>query len=208
MVCALCGCGGAILRVSTGVKTGEMVSLPNGDRVQATIITIKTAERPKLRFDRTAVGFLDPIKKAVEKAIPFAKTVVVTCTAPICQDSKTSKALEVEIAKLIASRKTNFLATIFNNRVQVRILRGNGPGALIGFIHNPVPNPEILFDLTRALVRSIDLRRHARADRTLVICCKYQGLPIRALEQICEALGVDAAFPTILVSASNGFRPL
>jgi hypothetical protein len=163
----------------------------------ATRISLSGVGEPRLRFDRTAVGFVKRLQDALSESCPKGKTLVLTCTAPIRQDSKTGKLLEARIAKMIASRKMRLDTTILGNRIRVRVLKGAAAVRLVGFVHNPEPNPEALFNITRALLRAMD---SARRDRVLIVRNKSGPVPIKALQAICAALRAQTVFRRILVS--------
>ena len=170
----------------------------------ASRITIRGADEPRLRFDRTAVGFVKRLQEALGASCPKGKTLVITCTAPIRQDSKTGKLLTARIAKLIENRKTRLDTKILGNRIRVRVLKCAAPVGLVGFVHNPEPKPEPIFDMARALLKAMNSRRHAGGDRVLIVRSKSGHVPIKALQAICAALRVATVFPRILISSGAG----
>jgi hypothetical protein len=173
------------------------------------IITLKSAGAPGLRFDKTAVGFVRRLQKALRKSIPIGKTLIVTCTAPIRQDSKTSRLLEAELGRLVASRKKKLQATILGNRIQARVLNGgNEASPLLGFIHNPDSGPEMLFRLTQAVVRALDAGTRMAAGEALVIRNQAGRVPVQALKYICTAVRAQTAFRRILVLEDGKLKSL
>jgi hypothetical protein len=144
---------------------------------------LRGAAEPRLRFDRVALGLVGRLQKSLADCAPDGRTLVVTITAPIRQDSKTAAALEERIRRLLAARRTRLRATIHGNRVQVRVLKGRarrGP-SLIGFVHNPKPGASLLFELTRRLLKS---------GRRRVIAGLEEPAPSRTIEQVCAALRI------------------
>jgi hypothetical protein len=175
-------------------------------------ITIRGVEQePRLRFDKTAVGCIQRLQQALALSVPNGSTVVVLIAAPIRQDSKTSKSLEVLIGRLLASRRTRLATTILGNRIQVRVLRGGNARTerLIGFVHNPEPSPLVLFTVTGALLRSLGSgSSHSGGKRTLVIRNETGSAPLGTIRPVCLALRVRKVFRRILVSESGGERLL
>src|SRR5215831_13671473 len=60
--------------------------------------------RPRLRFDRVALGLIDRLRSALSGSLPDGRTVIVTITAPIRLPSRTAGAMEERIRKLVATR--------------------------------------------------------------------------------------------------------
>jgi hypothetical protein len=78
--------------------------------VDVTAIKQKIAERgslakPRLRFDRVALGLVADLQAALRESIPIGQTVIVTVTAPIRLPSKTAAALEEKIRIKPAPKK-------------------------------------------------------------------------------------------------------
>jgi hypothetical protein len=171
----------------------------------------KGVKEPRLRFDRTAVGLIRRLQASLARSVADGKTVIVTITAPIRQDSRTGAALEDKIRALLSTRRNQLRATIYGNRVQVRVLKGGASrtSRLIGFVHNPEPNPMLLFELTRFLLAGMGSnRRRQKGDRWLVIA-NYDGLaPIGTLRQVCLALRARSVFKRILLAERDGVRAL
>jgi hypothetical protein len=144
---------------------------------------LRGAAEPRLRFDRVAVGLVRRLQTSLSKCVPDGRTVVVTITAPIRQDSRTGALLEERICRLLAARRTRLRATIHGNRVQVRVLKGRGSRGprLIGFVHNPRPGASLLFDVARRLLKG---------DRRRIIASLEETAPSRTIEQVCTALRI------------------
>ena len=174
-------------------------------------LTFKRAKEPRLRFDKTAVGLVQRLQSALAKSVPDGKTVIVTITAPIRQDSKTGAVLEGRIRALLATGRGQLTTTIHGTRIRVRIVKGGASrtSRLIGFVHNPEPNPAILFDVTRSLLASIDSeRRHSGGDCWLLIANQDGCAPVDTVRQVCLALRLQTVFKRILVTGSEGVRAL
>src|SRR6266853_3438510 len=111
--------------MSSGARSQASTYLKNaGRRVAVKAITFRGVKEPRLRFDRTAVGLVRRLQATLAKSVPEGKTVIVTITAPIRQDSKTGVVLEDKIRELLATRRAQLKATIHGNRIQVRVLTG------------------------------------------------------------------------------------
>jgi hypothetical protein len=176
---------------------------------QSMIVTIKSTGVPRLRFDRTAIGFVTRLQKALTKSIPEGSTLIVTCTAPIRRDSKTSKELQAQLDLMLASGRKRLGSTIAGNRIQARVLQGHAqPGRLLGFIHNPEPGPEVLFSLSRAVLRSLDAGSLRPAGESLVIRNRNGRVPVQALQYICTALRAETVFHRVLVLEDGKSTPL
>ena len=180
-------------------------------RAVVEVITFRGGIEPRLRFDRTAVGLVRRLQATVAKFVPESKTLVVTITAPIRQDSKTGLALGDKIRRLLATRRAQLKATIHGNRIQVRVLEGGSvrTSRLIGFVHNPEPNPKALFDATRSLLACIDSgKRSPRGVRWLVVNNQDGRAPIETVRQVCLALRARKVFKRILLVETGSVRVL
>jgi hypothetical protein len=142
-----------------------------------------------LRFDRVAVGLVRRLKTALSASVPDGRTVVVTITAPIRQDSSTAAVLENRVRELLAAGKSGLKTTIHANRVEVRVLPGRASrgSALIGFVHSPGPGAALLFEVTRCLLALMDSRQ-----RTPAADCHWLSrdgtAPLDTIEHVCSAL--------------------
>ena len=182
-----------------------------GKRIAVKAMTFRGVQEPRLRFDRTAVGLVRRLQATLAKAVPDGKTVIVTITAPIRQDSKTGVVLAERIRQLLATRRTQLKATIHGNRIQVRVLKGGSgrTSKLIGFVHNPAPNPAGLFDVTRSLLACMGSDKWPpKGDRWLSIANPDGLAPIETVRQVCLALRARTFFKRILVAESEGVRGL
>lgn len=117
------------------------------------------AAKPRLRFDKVALGLVRRLRADLSGSVPNGKLAVATVTAPIRLAAKTATALADKIRKLVAdgSTRARFNGTIHANRIQVRIIPdgSNRASKLIGFVHNPDSDADNLFDVTRSLLACI-----------------------------------------------------
>jgi hypothetical protein len=171
------------------------------------------AARPRLRFDRVAIGAIERLKAAVSEAVPAGTTVVVTITAPIRKDSKTSAAIVEKLHALLA-RKTpprDQRHTIQGNHVRIRLLKGEsarGP-RLIGFVHNLDVDPLLLSDLTRELLELgnadfLQPRASKRADRWLVLVSARGHGCLQSYRHIYSQLYRTMPFEKTLIVFADG----
>ena len=182
-----------------------------GRRIVTKAVTFGGVKEPRLRFDRTAVGLVRRLQAALSKSVPDGRTVTVTITAPIRQDSKTGLVLEDKIRKLLASRRAQLKATIYGNRIQVRVLEGGTSQTpkLVGFVHNPRPDPAVLFDITRFWLACIGSgKRPPTGDRWLAIANQDGLVPVETVRQVFLALRARTVFKRILLVESEGVRVL
>lgn len=182
-----------------------------GRRIAIKAVTFAGVKEPRLRFDRTAVGLVRRLQAALSKSVPDRKTVIVTITAPIRQDSKTGVVLEDKIRQLLAASRAQLKATIYGNRIQVCVLKGGNSqtSKLVGFVHNPEPDPAVLFDVTRFLLTCIGSgKRPPTRDRWLVIANQDGLVPVETVRQVCLALRARTVFKRIFLAESEGVRVL
>jgi hypothetical protein len=70
---------------------------------------------------------------------------------------------------------------------------------LIGFVHNPQPDPSLVFEVTRCLLSSIgSIKQRGNSERWLIITGQNGAAPFETVRQVCRALRVRAVFKRIL----------
>lgn len=192
--------------VSRGSSKGRKVA---GRGVALATIRFRGMREPRLRFDRTAVGLVERLQAAVTPFVPSGKTVIVTITAPIRQDSKTGVVLEGKIRGLLARGRQQLQTRIHGNRVQVRILKGGAgrTSKLVGFVHNPEPSPIVLFEVARFVLASLGSGK-GKGDRWLIVANEEGRAPLETVRQVCLALRARTVLKRILVRESEGLRAL
>ena len=112
-----------------------------------------------LRYDKVALRFLKSLRTNLEESVPAGSLVVVTVTAPIWQSSKTSTELTGKVLGLLRAKRKKAKLTINRNCIQVRVLSANvrrGP-KVIGFVHNPDADADLLFEVAQAVLASFSL---------------------------------------------------
>jgi hypothetical protein len=112
--------------------------------------------KPRLRFDKVALRFVADLRTALHDAVPKGKTLALTITAPIRQDSKTAAEVERQLRELLSRRssKLTFDETIHANRIRAHLIDGNSPRIpnVIGFVHNPDTDAAELLRAAQALL--------------------------------------------------------
>jgi len=170
--------------------------------------------KPRLRFDRVAIGFVRRLQIALHDSVPDGKTVILTVTAPIRLSSKTAEALEDKIRACLARRTAlgEVKDTIHGNRVRVRIVKGGSRqgSKVIGFVHNPDSDPDALMDLTQSLLDRLSAEAGKRvpsrlaSERWLVVA-NENGLPyVETYRHVCSQLSIPDGFKKILMVFAGG----
>lgn len=173
------------------------------------------ARKPRLRFDKGALGLVARLQTALNDSVPERRAVIVTITAPIRQDSKTTAALEQLIRSTLAGRslRTDIQETIHGNQIRIRIVK-TGPvqgTKIIGFVHNPDPGADvILLHTTETLLEWLAVAAKRRAaikykgEWWLVIANEHAFPPIETWRQIYSQLPAPAVYKAILMVAAGG----
>jgi hypothetical protein len=180
-----------------------------GKRVAVNVITVRGVREPRLRFDKVAVGLVRRLQQAIATSVPNGQVVMLSITAPIRQDSKTGAILEQEIPKLLAAGQTQLELTIHTNRIRIHVLQGGTRQTpkLIGFVHNPEPDPAILFEVARSLLACMaPVKTPAKGERGLIVVGQDGTAPFETVRQVCLALGAESVFNWILLAESAGVR--
>jgi hypothetical protein len=192
-----------------------------GRRIAIEVAAIKPgiAERgdlakPRLRFDRVALRLVGRLQAALSALVPDGEAVVVTVTAPIRLPAKTAAALESEVRDGLARRPAplDIMATIYGNQVRVRLVKGVSRRAskVIGFVHNPESDPDVLLRLTQSLLQHIGAAADRRApatftgDRWLVVANEDGLWPIEAYRQVFAQLSMSTEFKKVLMVLAGG----
>jgi hypothetical protein len=187
--------------------------------VEVTTIKQRIADRgrlakPRLRFDRVALGLVRRLQATLCEFVPDGKTVILTIAAPIRVPSKTAAALEDKIRTYLARRSAQMEAsdTIHGNQIRVRLVKGGSrrTSKVIGFVHNPDSDPEVLLGITHALIEGIGAKAGKRAparfagDRWLVLVCEDRLSHIEPYRQVYSRLSIGTDFKKILMVLAGG----
>ena len=192
-----------------------------GQRIAVEVTTIKQRTagqgrltKPRLRFDRVALGLLRSLQDALHESVPDGKIVIVTITAPIRLPSKTAAALVNKIRDCLTHRpeQVEAMDTIHGNQSRVRLLKGASRRAskVIGFVHNPDTDPEVLLDMTQSLLDCIGAEAGERpptgfrGDRWLVLANDDGPSHIETYRHVYSQLSIPTDFKKILMVLAGG----
>jgi hypothetical protein len=192
-----------------------------GKRVAIEIATIKQRGaapaitiKPRLRVDKTALGLIERLRTGLDKSVPDGRTVIVTVTAPIRQDSKTSAVLEQTIRATLAGRPpgTDVKIAIHGNQIRVRVVKSGIAQApkLIGLVHNPDPNADlVLLASAEALLECLVAEAGRRTARHpggswLLVANEHNFLPVEIWRRIFAQLSTPAGFEAVLMVFAEG----
>jgi hypothetical protein len=187
--------------------------------VDATTITQTTTGRggltkPRLRFDLVALRLVGGLQAALSELVPDGEAVVLTVTAPIRLPSKTAATLENRIRDCLARRSApvEVTDTIHRNQIRVRLVKGSSRrmSKVIGFVHNPDSDPDVLLRLTQLLLQHIGAAADRRppekftGDRWLVVANNDRLSPIETYRQVYSQLSLSTDFKKILMVLAGG----
>jgi hypothetical protein len=188
--------------------------------VEVTAIKQSIAERgdftqPRLRFDRVALRVVGSLQAALSEFVPDGEAVVLTITAPIRLPSKTATALESKIRDRLARRRSTQVEikdTIYGNQIRVRLVKGASRrmSKVIGFVHNPDSNPDVLLRLTQSLLRHIGaaadkpLPERFTGDRWLIFANEVGLSYIETYRQVYSQLSISTDFKKVLMVLAGG----
>lgn len=159
--------------------------------VEVTTTKLRIAERggltkPRLRFDRVALGFVRRLQAAPEDNI------------------------RTYLARQSAQGEAKH--TIHGNQIRVRLVKGGSRRTtkVIGFVHNPDSDPDVLFDITLSLIERIGAKARTGAparsavDRWLVLAGDDRFSYIEPYRHVCSQLSIPTGFKKILVVLADG----
>ena len=188
------------------------------ERIAVDVATIGEAiagqddrRKPRLRFDKVALRLVRDLRAALSEAVPDGEAVVLTTTAPIREPAKTAAELERRTRGCIAGRSAEreLGATIHGNQTRVRLVKGVPLRAskVIGFVHNPDCDPDLLLDITQSLLQRIGAAANrpwpaaAAIERWLVIITRNEAFPITTCRQVYAQLSILTDFAKLLIVA-------
>jgi hypothetical protein len=187
--------------------------------VEVRITKQRIAERggltkPRLRFDRVALGFVRRLQAALSASVPDGRTLILTITAPIRVPAKTAAALEDNIRTYLARQSGQGEAkhTIHGNQIRVRLVKdaSRQTTKVIGFVHNPDSDPDVLFDITLSLIERIgakacmDAAAGSAGERWLVLAGDDRLSSIEPYRHVYSQLSILTGFKKILMVLADG----
>jgi hypothetical protein len=192
-----------------------------GKRIAVEVTAIKPGSagrggvaRPRLRFDKVVLRLVGSLQAALSGLVPEGAAVVVTVTAPIRLPSKTAAALEGKIRDGLARRpaRVEIQDRIHGNQVRACLVTGvsRRSSKVIGFVHNPDSDPEVLLRSTQALLRHIGAAADKQppkgfaGERWLVIADGDGLAPIETYRQVHAQLSLSTGFKKLLMVLPGG----
>jgi hypothetical protein len=170
--------------------------------------------KPRLRFDRVALRFVRRLQDALSASVPDGRTLILTITAPIRVPAKTAAALEDNIWTYLARQSAPGEAkyAILGNQIRVRLVKGGSrrTAKVIGFVHNPDSDPDVLLDITHSLIERIGAKARNGApagsagDRWLVLAGEVPHSHIEPYRHAYSQLSIPTDFKKILMVLADG----
>ena len=215
----------ATLEWGEGDAPGPYLTIA-GKRIAVEVAAIKRGigkggeiTKPRLRFDRVALRLVKELQAALSGIVPDGEAVVVTITAPIRLPAKTAAALAGKVRDRLAHRSAwqrsawmKFEDTIHGNRIRVRRVTGVSvqTSRVIGFVHNPDSDPDVLLGLTQSLLQHVGAAadRHRpkdfAGDRWLVVAHEDGFAHVQTYRQVYAQLGISTDFKRSLLVRAGG----
>lgn len=196
-----------------------------GKRIAVEVAAIKSGiagsdgpAKVRLRFDKVVLRLVGGLRDALSDAVPDGQAVIVTVTAPIRLPGKTAEALESMIRAALARRSVGIdvRETIHGNQIRVRLVKGAAGERpkVIGFVHNPDSDPDVVLRLTQSLLQhagEADGRLRRGPGRGKVAGARWLvvaddgGLPyLDTYRHICSQLAFSTEFEKILLALAGG----
>jgi hypothetical protein len=187
--------------------------------IEVTAIRQRIAEqdrsyKPRLRFDKVALRLVGDLQATLREVVLDGQVVILTVTAPIRLPSKTTVALGDKIRTCLArpSVHAGIKDKIHGNQIRVRVVKGISArtAKVIGFVHNPDTNPDVLLSLTQLLLQHIDAAAGKPApktftgDRWLVVAYEDGLSHTETYRQVYSQLSVPTDFEKILLVLAGG----
>ena len=171
--------------------------------------------KPRLRFDRVALGLIRRLQTGLAESVPAGQTVVITVTAPIRLASRTAVEMAETIRQCLGRRSARLEIdeTMNGNRIRARLMKDVSRRAskVAGYVHNPAPDPQILFDITESLLRHTGAAVRKRTvgkfagDRWLALVCGEGGYPYsETYQQVFSQLAIPTGFDRVLLVLPTG----
>jgi hypothetical protein len=189
-----------------------------GKRIAVNVTAIQPGiaewTRPHLRFDRVALGLVRRLRAGLSEVVPDGEAVVLTVTAPIRLPAKTIAALENQVKAGLALQppQVEIKAAICGNQVRARLLKGGGGRMpkIVGFVHNPESDAELLLGLTQRMLQTIGAAADRPppavfiGDRWLVVANEDGPAHIETYRQIYSQLSMSTDFNEVLMVLAGG----
>lgn len=170
--------------------------------------------RPRLRFDRVAIGLVSRLQAALSDAVPDGRAVLVTVTAPIRLPGKTAVAFEDKIRTCLTRRSATVECkdTICGNHVRIRIVTcaARHVPKVIGLVHNAETDADLVLGMTQALLECVSgagakpAPARFTGERWLVIANANGPAHIDTYRQIYTQLGMASVYKKVFMVLGEG----
>lgn len=189
------------------VKIGKKIAV-DITAIKQRMIKWDGQAKPRLRFDKVVVELIKRLQTGLHQAVPDGKTLIVTVTAPIRLPRKTADTLEDKILSSLArgSARIEFKDTVHGNQVRVRLVKSfTGTSKVIGFVHNPDSDPEVLLGVTDLLLQLVgaDASKPRPADLTgdrwLVIVYEGEPFQVDTYRHVCSQISLPTGLKKVLM---------
>jgi hypothetical protein len=188
-----------------------------GTRIAVESTTIENPDpwtKPRLRFDKVALGLVRRLRAGLADAVPDGETVMLTCTAPIRLPAQTVAVLAGRVRDALAHRSApiDMQTDLCGNQVRARLVKGVGARMpkVVGFVHNPESDPGALLDLTSSMLQHIGaaadrpVPERFAGDRWLVLTTEGGPVQIQTHRQIYAQLSAEVGFEAAVMLFANG----
>ena len=191
-----------------------------GKRIAVEVTTIRPRiaarglTKPRLRFDRVALGFVRRLQAALGKSVPDGKTLIVTITAPYGCPRRRWPRWKDKIRTGLARRSAPVDArdTIHGNQVRVRLVKGGSKRTtkVVGFVHNPDSDADALLDIAHSLIECIGAKAGEggpagfAGDRWLVLAGEDRLSHLEPYRHVYAQLSIPTDFKKIVMVFAGG----
>ena len=195
------------------VKIGKKKIAVDITSIKRRMIKWDDLAKPRLRFDKVVLGLIGRLQSGLHQAVPDGKTLIVTVTAPIRLPGKTADTLEDKIRSSLAHRpgRLELNDTVHGNQVRVRLAKSfRGTSKVIGFVHNPNSDPEVLSGVTELLLNCVSAGADKRlpgafaGDRWLVIGYEGESVQVDTYRQVCSQISLPTDLKKVLMVLAGG----
>lgn len=195
------------------VKIGKKKIAVGITAIKQRMIKWDDQAKPRLRFDKVVLWLIGHLQANLHEAVPDGKTLIVTVTAPIRLPGKTADTLEDKILSSLSHRsaRLEIKDTIHGNQVRVRLVKSfRGTSKVIGFVHNPDSDSEVLLGVTDLLLNCIgaDLGKGMPAgftgDRWLVLGYEGQPFQVDTYRHVCSQVSLPVNLKKVLMVSTGG----
>lgn len=193
---------------------GKRVAVDTGRLARKGRVRQGGGTRPRLRFDRVALGFVRRLQAALADSVPEGRTMLITVTAPIWSASRTAADLTESIreGRTRGTGRLEINRTMHGNRVRARLVEdlSHRASKVVGFVHNPDLNSGTLLSLAESMLRQVGATARERGPRTsagdrwLILTCDDPFSYVGIYRQVHAQLALPTAFRKVLLVFAGG----